>query len=114
MHAKDRPSPHLVLINQFAYPSLFFQDKYLLSNNQIVSLNNQEAVADYMGDVLIVEPTLITTLIGGKINLVEFKEEGGSIKKDEYLLGVNGEKLESIWHRNYNIKDGEDLLIQWF
>lgn len=26
---------------------------------------------------------------------------------------MNADKLPTIWHRNYNIKDGQDLIIQW-
>jgi hypothetical protein len=66
-----------------------------------------------MGDVLIVEEASVTTLVGGKVNMVAFKQEGGKMKSEEYFLGLNGDPFPSIWHRNYNIKDGEDLLIQW-
>ena len=59
-----------------------------------------------MGDVLIVEDVVITTLVGGKINMLAFKHEEGTVKKEENFLGLSGDKLGSIWHRNYNIKDG--------
>lgn len=35
------------------------------------------------------------------------------MRKEEYFLGLDAEQLSSLWHRNYNLKDGEDLLVQW-
>lgn len=55
----------------------------------------------------------MTTLLGGKVNMVAFKRVGDKMQSEEYYLGMNGDHYPSIWHRNYNIKDGEDLLVQW-
>jgi hypothetical protein len=35
------------------------------------------------------------------------------VKKEEYFLGLDADHTDSLWHRNLNIKDGEDLLVQW-
>lgn len=37
----------------------------------------------------------------------------GAIKKEEFLMGKTAVEMNSLWHRNFNIKDGEDILIQW-
>lgn len=70
-------------------------------------------VAEYLGNVLAVEENALTTLVGGKVGLVEVRVEADGVKKEEQLLGLKAEEWPTAWHRNYNIKDGEDLLVQW-
>lgn len=60
-----------------------------------------------------VEYEQITTLVAGKIGMIYLKSESGSIQKEEVLLGKRADNMKSLWHRNLNLKDGEDILIQW-
>jgi hypothetical protein len=69
----SKTSSQLALINKFDYPSIFFQDRYLLNNNQVIDVATRETITEFMGDVIIVEDAVITTLVGGKINMVAFK-----------------------------------------
>lgn len=42
-----------------------------------------------MGEVLIVEDSAITTLVGGKINMLTFKQQEGKVKMEENFLGLS-------------------------
>lgn len=109
----SRTSPQLVLISKRNQPALLFQDRFLLEAGKIVELKNEEVVAEYLGSVLAVEENALTTLVGGKVGLVEVRVGVDGVKKEEQLLGLKAEEWPTAWHRNYNIKDGEDLLVQW-
>lgn len=86
---------------------------YLICNNAILKQDDYSQVAEFLGDVLQVEQDQITTLVAGKIGMIYLKTESEIVKKEEVLLGKRADKMNSLWHRNLNLKDGEDILIQW-
>lgn len=76
----NKPTSQLVLVAKFDQPSLFFQNKYLLSMNKVINVDTRETITEFIGEVLIIEESSVTTLVGGKVNMVVLKEEGGKMK----------------------------------
>lgn len=95
------------------YRVRYMPSSYLISNNTIFKQDDYSPVAEFLGEVLQVEKDQITTLVAGKIAMIYLKNEPENFKKEEVLLGKKADKMKSLWHRNLNLKDGEDILIQW-
>lgn len=51
--------------------------------------------------------------MGGKLGMSVLNHKEGGLRKEEYLVGTTVEEMKSVWQRNFNIKDAEDLFIQW-
>lgn len=48
--------------------------------NKVINVDTRETITEFIGEVLIIEESSVTTLVGGKVNMVVLKEEGGKMK----------------------------------
>jgi hypothetical protein len=46
----------------------------------MVDLHTSQIIGEYLGTVIVQEPSIITTILGGRVNIVELKEIDGQIK----------------------------------
>jgi hypothetical protein len=108
-----RLSEHLVLLKQLDGWTTPLPPSYLLSGNRILNAEDYSEVGEFLGEVLLVEEDRVTTLVGGQLGMTVLRRKEGRVFKEELLLGQGAEAMESAWQRNFNIKDEEDILLQW-